>query len=79
MTFVHMHGHAGQVKLEAKSISELRELKNKTETGASIVKLTLTVGLENSLLRSLTLIREFYSCKSPSLFTHHVRETANRP
>lgn len=32
----------GQVKLEAKSIAELRELKNKTETGASIVKLTLT-------------------------------------
>jgi len=32
----------GQVKLEAKSIPELREQKTKTETGASIVKLTLT-------------------------------------
>jgi len=32
----------GQVKLEAKSVDELRALKTKTETGASIVKLTLT-------------------------------------
>jgi len=32
----------GQIKLEAKSIDELRALKTKTETGASVVKLTLT-------------------------------------
>jgi len=32
----------GQVKLEAKSLDELRALKAKTETGASVVKLTLT-------------------------------------
>lgn len=32
----------GQVKLEAKSIEELRALKSKTETQATVVKLTLT-------------------------------------
>ena len=53
------------MKLEAKSIAELRELKNKTETDASIVKLTLKVGLEKSLLRSLdqrVLLNNVTSC-----------------